>query len=174
MRRFADETRRALIAAGWHVRDVPAGVTLAALRDAGAPFKGSKYFDQQARATQEVPVRPGEIAYRPGLLPGSLNQPAAVCEQRVGALSGALPAHTRPEIGGASLYVWLFVAHHQEHGTWPIAGCYTWAADRGSAGRLAVGVFGRDRPLVVSPIPEATGRGIGVMPVIVPSPDDRL
>jgi hypothetical protein len=158
-----------LVAAGWRLRDVPADVTLAALRDAGAPFKGSKYFDQQARATDEVPVQAGEIAYRAGLMPGSLNQTYAACERLVAGLVSLLPAGTRPEIGAAALYVWLFVEHHGEHGAWPIAGCYTWAADRSSTGRLAVGIFGRERPLVVSPIPEATGRGIGVMPVIVPA-----
>jgi hypothetical protein len=36
------------------------------------------------------------------------------------------------------------------------------------ATHLGVGAFGSQRPILVSPIPEGSGRGVGVMPVVVP------
>ena len=46
---FAPETREGLRRQGWRLAVAPAGVTLAGLRAAGAPYKGHKYFAQQAR-----------------------------------------------------------------------------------------------------------------------------
>jgi hypothetical protein len=79
-----------------------------------------------------------------------------------------LPSGAEAVIAPAALYVHILMEHFRQRGEWLLQGSYTWAADRDGGKHLAVGVFGRQRPLIVSPIPEATGRGIGAMPVIVP------
>jgi hypothetical protein len=170
-RRFAPETAQALRDQGWRFLDVPPGVTLGGLRAAGAPFKGSKYFDLQAGATTELPVAGGDVAYRPGLLPNSLNRQFEDVAVSVAGLRALLPAGAGATIGPAALYVWLLVEHHRRHGEWLLRQCFTWAADRSGGTHLAVGVFGRDRPLIVSPVPELNGQGLGVMPLIVPWED---
>ncbi len=169
MRRFTPEARAALEAAGWRILDAPPGLTLAGLRAAGAPFKGTKYFEQQAAGTEELPVDAGEVAYRPGLMPESLNQSFDDGQALLARLQDRLPAGTKVVIGPAALYVWLLVEHHRRYGEWLLRQCYTWAADRSGEAHLAVGVFGQDRPLLVSPIPEGMGRGVGVLPLVLPA-----
>ncbi|MDQ3702711.1 MAG: hypothetical protein M3442_17570 [Chloroflexota bacterium] len=197
-RRFTTAARDALLEQGWRLLDAPAGITLATLRAAGAPFKGSRYFDAQAARTVELPVPAGDIAYRPGLMPDSLNHTFEQGERLTRALVPLLPHGAEATIAPAALYVWLLQEHFRQHGEWPLRQCYTWTADRSrvhsqstaedASGRpqprgngasadasveyvhLAVGVFGQQRPLLVSPIPEPSGRGLGVMPIIVPSP----
>jgi hypothetical protein len=167
-RRFDPRTEAALRAQGWRLAHAPAGITLAGLRAAGAPFKSSKYFDLQAAATAELPVSGGDVAYRPGLLPGSLNEPHAALPGRLAALQPLLPPGAVAAVGPAALYVWLLIDHHARDGAWPLRQCFTWAADASGETHLAVGVFGQARPLIVSPIPEASGRGLGLMPLILP------
>lgn len=198
-RRFTPTAQESLLAQGWRLLHAPAGLTLATLRAAGLPFKGSRYFDVQAAGTEEIPVPAGDVAYRPGLMPGSLNHTFDQGERLARALAPLLPAGVEATIAPAALYVWLLHEHHRQHDEWPLRQCYTWAADRSrvhsvstgaedasdcpepggssaTAGyvHLAVGVFGQQRPLLVSPIPESTGRGLGVMPVVVPSPPSPL
>ena len=166
--RFSPEVRRQLADAGWQVVETPAGATLGDLRAAGAPFKGDKYFQHQSAATDELPVPAAEAAYRGALLPESLSQSFAVACELVERLGSELPAGARAVVGPAALYVAVLVAHHGGTGEWLLAQRYTWAADRSGATHLAVGAFGRERPILVSPIPEGYGRGLGVMPVVVP------
>jgi hypothetical protein len=168
MMAFEAQTAEALLRDGWRIARAPAGVTLAGLRAEGAPFKGSKYFDVQAGQTLELPVAETELAYRPGLQPGTASQPFEACERLVTRLEGALPPRVVARIAPAALYVWTLWMHRRTEGEWPLSGCYTWAADRSGTARLAVGIFGRERPIVVSPIPEGSGRGIGVMPIVFP------
>jgi hypothetical protein len=170
-RRFSPQTAAALRAQGWRLATAPTGITLAALRAAGAPFKGNKYFDLQAAATAEVAVEGGDVAYRPGLMPGSLNQPHATIAGQLEALQPLLPAGAAAGVAPAALYVWLLVDHHAREGEWLLRQCFTWAADPSGGTHLAVGVFGQARPLIVSPVPELTGRGLGLMPLILPAPD---
>ncbi len=185
--RFTPQTQEELIGQGWRLLHAPPGLSLARLREAGAPFKGSKYFDQQAAQTAELTVPGGDLAYRPGLLPHSLNQTFDVGTGLVQAMTALLPPGAVATIAPAALYVWLLVEHHRLQGEWLLRQCYTWAADRSWEGtgpaspgkgslvratarelHLAVGVFGQARPLLVSRIPEPSGRGLGVMPVIAP------
>src|SRR5438552_3275553 len=165
---FDPETRDALLRAGWYVVGAVGGLTLADFRAAGAPFKSDKYFASQAADADDLPIAWGEAAYRGELLPESLNQPYARAEQLIEALQPSLPAGARAVIAPAALYVHLLVEHHRQRGEWLLQQRYTWAADRSGATHLAVGVFGQQRPLLVSPIPEGSGRGLGVMPVVVP------
>lgn len=193
-RRFTPPAQDALLAQGWRLLHAPAGLTLAMLRAAGAPFKGNRYFDVHAAQTEELSVPARDVAYRPGLMPNSLNQTFDQGKHLTRALAPLLPAGMEATIAPAALYVWILYEHFRQHGEWPLRQCYTWAADRSrvhavstaedasgrlqpggtsaSAGyvHLAVGVFGQQRPLLVSPIPEPSGRGLGVMPILVPSP----
>ena len=168
-RRFDPQTAAALRGQGWRLAHAPSGITLAGMRAAGAPFKGDKYFRLQAAATAERTVEGGDVAYRPGLLPGSLNQPHAAVPALLDRLRPLLPPGAGPLLAPAALYVWLLVDHHAREGEWLLRQCFTWAADPSGATHLSVGVFGQGRPLIVSPVPELTGRGIGVMPLIVPA-----
>ena len=168
---FAPETREGLRRQGWRLAVAPAGVTLAGLRAAGAPYKGHKYFAQQARETSEQPVQGGELAYRPGLMPGSLNRPFQEAARLAEGLRARLPPGAVGAVGPAALYVWLLVDHQRRHGEWLLRQCFTWAADPSGETHLAVGVFGQARPLIVSPVPELTGQGLGLMPLIVPAPE---
>ncbi|MBI3973739.1 MAG: hypothetical protein HY332_20885 [Chloroflexi bacterium] len=165
---FVPETRPHLIRNGWRLVVAPARLSLAGLRAAGAPFKGTKYFDQQAERTREMPFAGGEVAYRPGLMPDSLNRPYAHAAALVDDLRDRLPAGAHAIIAPAALYVWLLTEHHRQTGEWLLHQCYTWAADESDGTHLAVGIFGQMRPLLVSPIPEGSGRGVGVMPIVVP------
>jgi hypothetical protein len=167
--RFSDEARARLADAGWRVVDVPFGATLADLRAAGAPFKGDKYFRLQAAATEEQSVPCAEAAYRGALIPGSENQTFAAGSQLVSSVAEELPAGCAAVVGPAALYVAILVVHHRANGEWLLAQQYTWAADRSASTHLAVGAFGRERPILVSPIPEGYGRGLGVMPLVVPA-----
>ena len=166
---FASESRAALEQRGWQVAEAPGGLTLAALRDAGAPFKGSKYFDRQAALTEEIAFPGGEVACRSGLIPESLGPTIEEAERLVAQLSPNLPPGTRPIVGPAALYVWLLVHDYQQRGEWLLQQCFTWAADQSGTTHLIVGVFGQQRPLLVSPLPEGLGRGVGVMPLLVPA-----
>jgi hypothetical protein len=167
---FAPQTREGLLRQGWRLAVAPAGVTLAGLRTAGAPYKGDKYFTQQAQETSELPVQGGEVAYRPGLMPGSLNRPFEAAVRLAEGLKALLPPGAVGKVGPAALYVWLLVDHQRRHGEWLLRQCLTWAADPSGETHLAVGVFGQARPLIVSPVPELTGQGLGLMPLIVPAP----
>ena len=106
--RFDPETRDRLLREGWQVAEAPAGLTLAGLRAAGAPFKGTKYFDQQAARTAEAPVAGGEVAYRPGLMPDSLNQTYDRALELLVELERLLPPGVRATAGPAALYVRLW------------------------------------------------------------------
>ncbi len=165
---FNPEVRDALARAGWHVITAVGGLNLSDLRTAGAPFKSDKYFATRAADAEDLSIGWSEVGYQGNLLPESLNQPYARAEELVAALQLALPGGARAIIGPAALYVHILVEHQRKHGEWLLQQRYTWAADRVGNTHLAVGVFGRERPLLVSPIPEATGRGLGVMPVVVP------
>jgi hypothetical protein len=158
-----------LASAGWRFATVPAGLTLAGLRAAGAPFKGAKYFDQQANETHELSVEPAVIAYAPGLPAETLNQSFDRCLELFLAPPSELPPHVRPTIQPAALYAWLLWEHARHHGEWLLQGRYTWCADRSGTTHLALGVFGRERPLLVTPIPEGHGRGLGAWPILVPA-----
>src|SRR5687767_1997862 len=50
---FAAADAQFLRDAGWVVVQLPAGLTLAGLRAAGAPFKGTRYFSAHAPHTDE-------------------------------------------------------------------------------------------------------------------------
>src|SRR5687768_2985228 len=60
--------------AGWVVVQLPAGLTLAGLRAAGAAFKGTRYFSAHAPHTDERTTVATEVAYQPALLPGAFNR----------------------------------------------------------------------------------------------------
>ncbi len=169
---FDLSTGEALRRAGWQIVEAPPGLTLAALRAAGAPFKGTRYFDRHAAAAREQPVAGGAVAYRGGLLPATIGRSYAEAERIVAALGAQLPSGARAVIGPAALYVWLLVEHHRRQGEWLLRGAYTWAADTvelAGGAHLAVGVFGEQRPLVVTPVPEGSGAGIGALPLVVPA-----
>ncbi|HEV2126640.1 MAG TPA: hypothetical protein VGW38_28100, partial [Chloroflexota bacterium] len=178
MIRFGEEERTRLQASGWVLADVPPGLTLARLRAAGLPFKSSKFFDRQSALAREVAFSGGDIAYRPGLMPGSLNQPFTACGELLSRLSPLLHGCVAM-CAPAAVYAWLLSDHHQRTGQWLLQGCFTWAVDvhvvkepaEGdlSANHLVVGVFGTQRPLIVSPLPEGRGAGVGLMPIIVPA-----
>src|SRR5919109_429127 len=168
--RFEAGTRAALASQGWRLLEAPPGLTLAGLRDAGAPFKGTRYFDHFAAETEEAAFAGGEVAYRPGLMPGSLNRTYDGAASLAAGLQALLPPGAVPMIAPAALYVWLLVEHRRRRGEWLLAQAYAWAADRWRDTHLVVGVFGRERPLLVSPLLEGSGRGVGLAPVVVPAP----
>lgn len=165
---FATATRAQLVVAGWRLIEVPAGLTLAGLRAAGAPFKSGKYFSQHALNACEAAFPGGEIAYRPGLMPDSLNQPYGRAQELAAGLVRLLPDGTQATVAPAALYTWLLWEHHRQHGDWLLRQCYTWSLDEWRDTHLIVGAMGMERPLIVSPLPEGYGRGVGLMPVIVP------
>ncbi|HWP28517.1 MAG TPA: hypothetical protein VNM50_03165, partial [Chloroflexota bacterium] len=158
-----------LQAAGWRCVRLPPGLTLARLHAAGAPFKGARYFEVQARQTVEYTTVDTDLAYPPGLLPGSYNLPFEAAEQLVAQLAPQLPPGTAATIAPAAAYVWLLEHHRCATGSYPFTQRYTWAVDRyQERAHLAVGVFGQHRPLLVVPLPEGRGAGVGVWPVVVP------
>lgn len=181
---FTAAARQALLGQGWRLRTAPAGLTLVDLRAQGAPFKGSRYFDRQADHTHEVAFAGGEIAYRPGLIPDSLGCTPVEALALLGRLQPLLPPDAVSIVAPAALLVWLLVEHQRLYQEWLLQGTFTWAADTyrpdsPTSGvtvpgeiHLAVGVFGRTQPLIVSSVPEGRGRGIGLLPVIVPPSHD--
>lgn len=169
MYRFDLATATALRALGWHVAAIEGGATLASLQAAGAPFRSDKYFREFARAAEEIPSPGAEVAYRPELVLDSLNKLFDAATALVQQLSDEAPTGTVPCIAPASVYVCLLWEHAKRAGTFPLRGYYTWAADRYEYTHLAVGVFGRERPLIVAPLADLSGRGVGAMAVLLPS-----
>jgi hypothetical protein len=167
--RFAPETRDALLAAGWRLTALPPDLSLAQLRAEGAPFKSNKYFTQHQPLTNEAASPTGDIAYRPGLMPDSLNRPFGETTDLLQRLAPLLPPGATGIVGSASAYVWLLIEHHRTAGAWLLPQCFTWCTDTYRETHLVVGCVGRERPLMLSPLPEGTGRGVGLMPLIVPT-----
>ncbi|HVC35189.1 MAG TPA: hypothetical protein VNL16_16875 [Chloroflexota bacterium] len=167
-REFAPDTAADLRRSGWTIVEIPAGLTLALLRQHGAPFRGDRYFRDLAARVVEAPTRTQSVAYRPAILPGSLNRRYDECEELLAGFNRSVPVGCRAIIGQAAVYVQILWCHCQATGEFPLAGGYTWASETYPEGHLVVGVFGRERPLVVGPHPKS-GRGIGVMPLIVPA-----
>jgi hypothetical protein len=150
---------------GWRRAELPGGLTLAALRDGGAPFKGDKVFGRDD--LNEHPLEGCEVAYRPGLMPGSPNVRFEALSGLLDGLRRLLPPGVEPAIGSAAAYGWLLVEHHRLHGEWLLSRALTWTADDLGGTRLAIGVFGGG--LLVSPLPEGRGAGVGLLPLLVPS-----
>ncbi len=167
--RFTPEAVSGLGEAGWTLVRLPAGLTLAGLRASGAPFKGARYFDAHAPATEERATVATDLAYKPSLLPGSFNLPFEAAEGLMADVLATLPQAVVPVIGPAAAYVWLFEQHRAAMGQYPFAQRYTWAVDRyQQRAHLVVGVFGQQRPLLVAPLVEGRGAGVGVWPLVVP------
>ncbi len=162
----AEELRRG----GWLIVDLPGGLMLSVLRASGAPFRGERFFRDFAPFVVETATLDTQVAYQPGLLAGSLNLRYEAAELLVAEFGRGAPTGVRATIGTAATYVQIIWAHARTTGDFPLRGYYTWTADAGPDGHLVVGVFGRDRPIVVGPHPKS-GAGIGVMPLLVP--DDR-
>ncbi|HZS00216.1 MAG TPA: hypothetical protein VFE37_15990 [Chloroflexota bacterium] len=166
---FAPADASALREAGWTLLRLPAGLTLAGLRVGGAPFKGTRYFDQQAPATAERTTVATDVAYKPALLPGSFNRPFADAARLLDEMLAHLPPGVAATIGPAAAYVWLLEQHRAATGAYPFAQLFAWAVDEYQArARLVVGVFGQQRPLLVAPLVEGRGGGVGVWPLLVP------
>lgn len=173
MRAFLPETRQSLTRQGWRLLSAPSGMTLVTLRDAGAPFKGDRFFRDQIARVHPAPSIEGEIAYRPGLMPESLNTSVADLDGLLTRLNGILPAGASAQVPPAATCIWLLAEHFARTGEWPLTGCFTWTADRyGDSGnqRLVAGVMSGTRPLMISPLPEGRGRGVGLLPIVVPVP----
>jgi hypothetical protein len=167
---FSAAERGALGDAGWLLARLPAGLTLAGLRAEGAPFKGTRYFERQAAATREQTTIATDLAYRPALLPGSLNLTYPATEALVAELTAALAPSLAGTIAPAAAYIWLFEHHRATHGAYPFAQRYTWTVDRyQEQAHLVLGVFGQQRPLIVAPQVEGHGSGVGVWPLVVPT-----
>lgn len=166
-RAFAPDVVTALRAAGWTIVELPAGLTLGGLRRSGAPFRGDRFFREFSAAVADVPTEATEIAYRPWLVPESLNRSYAECEELITAFGHAVPPGCRAIIGQAAAYVQILWRHGQETGQYPIGGTFTWTSDLCRDGHLVVGIFGRERPIVIGPHP-TSGRGIGVLPLLIP------
>lgn|GEM_PF-6057016 len=167
-RLFSPLTRDALQSQGWRLARLPDDLTLEALRRAGASFKGTKYFDQHASDTHERPFEGGDVAYRPGLMPESLNRTYAEISTLLDDLNRLLPSGTTAALGSAAVYTWLLDDHHTRAGEWLLPSCFAWTLDGHRSSHLVVGAFGRTQPILVSPLPEGRGSGVGVMPLVVP------
>jgi hypothetical protein len=166
---FPPADASALKDAGWIVVRLPEGLTLAGLRAAGAPFKSTRYFTAHAPETVEHTTVATELAYRPALLLGSFNLPFPSAQRLAAELTEALPVDLVATIAPAAAYVWLFEHHRAAFGEYPFAQLYTWSVDRfRERANLVVGIFGRQRPIVVAPLVEERGGGVGVWPVVVP------
>lgn len=166
---FSEDTTAILERNGWSVVEVPAGLTLEVLRLQGAPFRGIRYFDRFAGAVAEKPTTEGHVAVNWGILEGTLNRRYEECESLVAEFGRTLPDGCEAMIGPTATYVYLIGRHRADRGTFPLAGYYTWACDRYRDTHLVVGVFGSQRPIVVAPLSEKQGKGVGVMPLIVPA-----
>jgi hypothetical protein len=174
--RFAPGTREALVGQGWRLATVPEGLTLAGVRALGAPFKGERFFREQAEWAREVAFPGGEVAYRPGLMPGSVGLPYGGLDGLLAQLGGLLPPGSRAAVASAAAYAWLLADHHARTGEWLLAQCFTWCADgygppEGGV-HLVLGAMGGARPLLVAPLPEGSGRGVGLLPLVVPAGGD--
>lgn len=165
---FVPDVAETLRRNGWTLVDVPAGLTLAELHRRGAPFRGTRYFREFAPGVVESPTIAQSVAYQPGFLPGTLNRRFDECARLVAEFGRTVPGGCHAIIGQAATYVEILWRHALATGEFPLAGGYTWASDEYADGHLVVGIFGRERPIVVGPHPES-GRGIGVMPLIVPA-----
>jgi hypothetical protein len=144
VRRFSDETREALRAQGWRLAVVPAEARL----------KGGEI---------------GEVAYRPGLMPGSPGEDRESCAALLARLDGMLPPGAKTTIGSAAAYEWLLADHHARTGEWLLTRCFTWSTDTDARGYpVAVGAFGGARPILTSALPERRGRGTGLLPLVLP------
>jgi hypothetical protein len=164
VRRFTGETREALEAQGWRMAEVPGGLTLAGLREGGSPFKGDKASGRPGLTERGMAA--SEVAYRPGLMPGSLNRTFDAVDGLLEGLRPLLPAGAVAVLGSAAAYGWVFVEHHRAHGEWLLGRTFTWTADHLGGTHLAIGVFGGG--LLVSPLPEGRGAGVGVLPLLLP------
>ena len=169
-RLFSPATRDALQAQGWRFALLPDGLTLETLRRTGASFKGTKFFDQHASDAHEESFEGGDIAYRPGLMPDSLNRTYDEIPALLDGLNRLLPPGVTAALGSAAAYAWLLDDHHTRSGEWLLPSCFTWTLDGHRSSHLVTGAFGRTLPILVSPLPEGRGRGVGVMPLIVPEP----
>jgi hypothetical protein len=166
---FAADDARELRDNGWALVRLPAGLTLAGLRAAGAPFKGGRYFSAHAPHTAERTTVATDLAYKPALLPGAFNRTFADTVALVDGMAPHLPAGVAPVIAPAAAYVWLLAQHHAATGDYPFRQLYTWAVDRyQDRANLVVGVFGQRDPLIVAPQVEGHGGGVGVWPLLVP------
>ena len=166
---FSENTTTTLERNGWSVVELPEGLTLEVLRRKGAPFRGSRYFERFAGEVAETPTSEGSIAVYSGILEGTLNRRYEDCERLLVDFGRTLPDGCEALIGSAATYVYLLSHHRAAKGTFPIPGYYTWTSDRYRETHLVVGVFGRERPIVVAPLSEKQGKGVGVMPLIVPA-----
>jgi hypothetical protein len=164
---FSADAEAALRSDGWTIVEVPAGLTLGVLRGLGAPFRGERYFREFALDVVEVPTIATAAAYKPGFLPGSLNLVFDAAARLVEEFDRVVPRGSQVALASAATYVHLLWQHARRTGGFPIAGYFTWTSDVSPAGHLVVGVFGRDRPLVVAPHAQS-GAGVGVLPVLVP------
>jgi hypothetical protein len=172
-RRFSEATREALDAQGWRRTELPGGLTLAGLHAAGVPFKGDKASGRPGLA--ERPLAAGEMAYRPGLMPGTANVTREALGALLDELRPRLPTGVEPAIGSAAAYGWLLAEHQRRLGEWLLARVFTWTADDLGGTPLAIGVFGGG--LLVSPLPEGRGAGVGLLPLLIPAdsnPVDRV
>lgn len=166
---FAPDDAAALRAQDWHLVALPAGLTLAGLRATGAPFKGPRYFATHAASVAERTTVATDLAYKPGLVPGSFNRTIEAVEPVLAALNEVLPAGVMATLAPTAAYVWLFEAHRAASGEYPFAQLYTWTVDRyQERANLVVGLFGQREPIVVTPQVEGRGSGVGVWPVVVP------
>jgi hypothetical protein len=165
---FAPEAAARLALNGWASYDLPSGLTLATLREQGAPFRGERFFHQFAAQVVETPTTARQVAFRPAWLAGSRNRPFADGAALVEAFGQTAPPGTRAIVGTAATYVWLFWQWLRSGRPFPLAGAYTWTSDQYPEGHLIVGWFGQDRPIVVAPHPKF-GAGIGVSPLLVPA-----
>jgi|SRR5579859_5218811 len=164
---FSSDVENGLRADGWTIAEVPAGLTLGVLRGLGAPFRGERYFREFAPEVVEVPTIATAVAYQPGFLPGSLNLVFDAAASLVDEFDRVVPRGARATIASAAATVYLLWQHARVTGAFPIAGYYAWTSDLSPAGRLVVGVFGRERPLIVAPH-ASSGAGVGVLAVLVP------
>ena len=164
--RFSEETREALERQGWRRAELPGGLTLAALREAGVSFRGDKVSGRGELT--ERPMAACDVAYRPGLMPGSPNVPFEGLSGLLDELRPRLPDGIEPVIGSAAAYGWLLTEHQRLHGEWLLSRTLTWTADDLGGTHIAIGVFGGG--LLVSPLPEGRGAGVGLLPLLIPSP----
>jgi hypothetical protein len=167
---FAPAAATELAEMGWTIVRLPAGLTLSGLHATGAPFKSRRYFERHAADTAERTTAGTDVAYKPALLPGSFNRPFEVALKMMADMTEQLPADVVATIAPAAAYVWLLEHHRAATGVYPYTQLYAWAADEYQArARLVVGVFGQARPLLVAPLVEGRGSGVGVWPLLVPS-----
>ena len=163
--RFSEATREALATQGWRRTELPGGLTLASLRSAGVPFKADKVSGRPGLTERPLPAV--EVAYRPGLMPGSPNLPQGALDSLLDELRPRLPAGVAVVVGGAAAYGWLLTEHHRAHGEWLLTRVFTWTDDDLGGTPLAIGIFGNG--LLVSALPEGRGTGVGLLPLLIPT-----